>query len=447
MDIKRQKFLVFGLSKSGVAAAKFLLARGGEVHIYEELDSDKIRQNRAELIELGAKEAEGDRTGCDVLVLSPGVPINHPLAVEYRKLGKRVTGELELGALYLKAPVAAVTGTNGKTTVCKLVSEMLSAGGVKNVLCGNVGAPLTGEADRLGGDQVAVVEVSSFQLETAHLFTPHVACVLNLSPDHLDRHYTMENYAFLKKRILKNMRESETVVLNADDERVRAFAEGAKCRIVWFSAREKANGACISEGKLFLYGEEVCAESEINLGGIHNVENALAAMCIAREFGVKTAQMAAVLKGFKGVRHRNEFVRSVAGVNYYNDSKATNTAAALAAAQSMRAPTVIVLGGKDKGEDYVPLFEGLKATPVAGAVIVGECRYKMLDAAIACGYKNVTVTRDFAAAVKIAGMLAPRGGNVLLSPAAASFDQFSGYEERGEAFCKIVEAMYEEGEE
>ena len=257
----------------------------------------------------------------------------------------------------------------------------------------------------------------------------------------------MENYAFLKKRILKNMRESETAVLNADDERVRAFAEGAKCRIVWFSAREKANGACISEGKLFLYGEEVCAESEINLGGIHNVENALAAMCIAREFGVKTAQMAAVLKGFKGVRHRNEFVRSVAGVNYYNDSKATNTAAALAAAQSMRAPTVIVLGGKDKGEDYVPLFEGLKATPVAGVVIVGECRYKMLDAAIACGYKNVTVTGDFAAAVKIAGMLAPRGGNVLLSPAAASFDQFSGYEERGEAFCKIVEAMYEEGEE
>ncbi|PWM76006.1 MAG: UDP-N-acetylmuramoyl-L-alanine--D-glutamate ligase [Bacillota bacterium] len=448
MDIKRQKFLVFGLSKSGVSAAKFLLAHGAEVHIYEELDSEKIRENAKELAELGAIDcARTNRTDeCDILVLSPGVPINHPLPVEYKKRGKRVIGELELGALFVKSPVAAVTGTNGKTTVCNIVSEMLTAGGVENRLAGNIGTPLTAEADTLG-DKIAVVEVSSFQLETAHLFTPHVACVLNLSPDHLDRHYSMENYTFLKKRILKNMRESEIAVLNYDDAAVRAFAENAKCRLVWFSAKEKVDGAYISEGKIFLRGEYVCDESAVNLGGIHRVENALAAMCIADAFGVGTTEMLSALKGFKGVRHRNEFVRTVNGVSFFNDSKGTNTAAALAAAESMRSPTVIILGGKDKGEDYAPLFNGLKPTAVKGAVLVGESRFKMLDAALKCDYKNITLTNDFSAAVKIAAMLAERGGNVLLSPATASFDMFGGYEERGETFCKIVEGLYAETEE
>ena len=448
MDIKRQKFLVFGLSKSGVSAAKFLLAHGAEVHIHEELDSEKIRENAEALIRLGAIDCA--RTGrtddCDILVLSPGVPINHPLAVEYKKRGRRVMGELELGALFVKSPVAAITGTNGKTTVCNLVSEMLTAGGVENRLAGNIGAPLTGEADTLG-DKIAVVEVSSFQLETTHLFTPHVACVLNIAPDHLDRHYNMENYVFLKKRILKNMRESEIAVLNYDDGNVRAFAEDAKCRTVWFSAKEKTEGAYIENGKIYLYGEYVCDESAVNLGGVHRVENALAAMCVAGAFGVRKEEMLSALKGFRGVRHRNEFVRTVNGVSFYNDSKATNTAAALAAAESMRAPTVIVLGGKDKGENYEPLFDGLKNTAVTAAVLVGECRYKMLEAAIGRDFKNVTVTNAFPAAVKIAALLADPGGNVLLSPAAASFDMFGGYEERGDAFCKIVEGLYAETEE
>ena len=222
MDLKRQKFLVFGLSKSGVAAAKFLLSRGASVSVYEELESEKIGENKTMLVALGAKvlNKEDDKTACDVLVLSPGVPINHPLAVEYKKNRRRVIGELELGAAFVKTPIVAVTGTNGKTTTCNLISEMLTAGGVANRLAGNIGSPISGEVDELS-DKVAVTEVSSFQLETTHLFTPHVACVLNIAPDHLDRHYTMENYIYLKKRILKNMRESEYAVLNYDDEAVR----------------------------------------------------------------------------------------------------------------------------------------------------------------------------------------------------------------------------------
>ncbi len=447
MDIKRQKFLVFGLSKSGISAAKFLLAHGAEVHIYEELDSEKIRESAKMLTQLGAVDcsANGRMGDCDILVLSPGVPLNHPLAVEYKKNGKRVTGELELGALFVKQPIVAVTGTNGKTTVCNLISSMLTAGKVKNRLAGNIGMPLTGEAEALD-DGIAVVEVSSFQLETVHLFTPHIACVLNIAPDHLDRHYSMENYTFLKKRILKNMRESETAVLNYDDAAVRAFAEDAKCEVVWFSEKEKTNGAYCSEGKIYYADEYICDEEAVGLGSVHRLENALAAICVAKKFNVGNEEIVATLRGFKGVRHRNEFVRKVGDVSFYNDSKGTNTAAALAAAESMRVPTVIILGGKDKGEDYIPLFEGLKKTKVTGAVLVGESRYKMLEAAVKCGYKNITVTSDFTVAVKIAAMLAEKGGNVLLSPAAASFDLFSGYEERGERFCRIVEGLYADTE-
>lgn len=447
MDLKRQKFLVFGLSKSGVSAAKFLLSRGADVSVYEELESEKIGENKSTLMALGAKilKGEEDKTKCDVLVLSPGVPINHPLAVEYKKHKRRVIGELELGALFVKTPIIAVTGTNGKTTTCNLLEQMLKEGGVACKLAGNIGMPLTGEVDELA-DKVAVTEVSSFQLETTHLFTPHVACVLNISPDHLDRHYTMENYIYLKKRILKNMRESEYAVLNYDDEAVRTFADDAKCRVVWFSEKEKVSGAYIEDGKIMFRGEYICDLNAVNISGIHNAGNALAAIAAAELFNVDKSAMATVLKGFKGVRHRNEFVRTVDGVSFYNDSKGTNTAAALAAAQTMRAPTIMILGGKDKGEDYFPLFEGLKATPVTGVVLVGESRYKMLEAAGRSGFSEITVTGDFSAAVRIAKMLAPKGGNVLLSPAAASFDMFGGYEERGEAFCKIVEGMYAETE-
>lgn len=447
MDLKRQKFLVFGLSKSGMSAAKFLLSRGVDVSVYEELESDKIGENKSALLALGAKVLgkDDDKMKCDVLVLSPGVPINHPLAVEYKKHKRRVIGELELGALFVKTPIIAVTGTNGKTTTCNLIAEMMKAGGMACKLAGNIGMPLTGEVDDLG-DKVAIAEVSSFQLETTHLFTPHVACVLNITPDHLDRHYTMENYIYLKKRILKNMRESEYAVLNFDDESVRAFADDAKCRVLWFSEKEKVNGAYVEDGKIFFRGDYICDLNAVNLGGIHNVGNALAAVAAAGLFGVEKTAMASALKGFKGVRHRNEFVRTVDGVSFYNDSKGTNTAAALAAAQTMRAPTVMILGGKDKGEDYFPLFEGLKSTFVTGVVLVGESRYKMLEAAGRSGFSEITVTSDFSAAVRIAKMLAPKGGNVLLSPAAASFDMFGGYEERGEAFCKIVEGLYAEAE-
>lgn len=448
MYLKRQKFVVFGMSRSGVAATEFLLSEGAETYIYEELESDKITANINALTAKGAKYIEkGDiqraTETADVLVLSPGVPINHRLAVECKKAGKRIIGEFELGCMFIKNPILAVTGTNGKTTTCNLISEVLSAAGIENKLVGNIGCPVTGELKTLA-DKIAVAEVSSFQLETVNSFAPHIACVLNIAPDHLDRHYTMENYIFLKKRILANLRESEYAVLNYDDENVKAFAENIKAKIVWFSSKSAVDGAYLDGGRIYFNGEFIADVSSVNLAGAHSNENVLAAVAVGMLMGADRNAIAKALAEFKGVRHRNEFVKTIGGVSFYNDSKGTNTAAAISAAESMRAPTVMILGGKDKGEDYRDLFLKLKETAVSAVVLIGESRYKMLQAASDVDYKNITLTSDFKTAVKIAKMLAERGGNVLLSPAAASFDMFGSYEERGEYFCKTVEELDEE---
>lgn len=451
MYLKRQKFVVFGLSKSGIAASEFLLSQGAKVYLYEELESPKISENINSLVSKGCEViSKGDiervASVADVLVLSPGVPVNHSVAVECRKQGKRIIGEFELGSLYLKNPVIAITGTNGKTTTCNIVGEILNQAHIRNVLAGNIGSPLTAELEKIE-DKTVIAEVSSFQLETVNAFIPHIACVLNIAPDHLDRHYTMDNYIFLKKRLLKNLRESEYAVLNYDDEVVRSFAENCKAKIIWFSTKEAVFGA-YSEGNAIYYnGDYVCDFSVVNMIGAHSAENVLAAIAIGFLIGADKQSIITALSSFKGVRHRNEFVKNVDGINFYNDSKGTNTAAALSAAQSMKVPTVMILGGKDKGEDYTPFFEKLKSTAVTCVVLVGESRYKMLQCAVDADYKNVTLTGSLKDAVKIAKMLAEKGGNVLLSPATSSFDTFGSFEERGEYFCQAVEKLDADKEE
>ena len=451
MYFKRQKFVVFGLSRSGVAVAEYLLKNGAKTYLYEELDSPKITENINVLVSKGCEyipkgEIQTVARVADVLVLSPGVPVNHPVAVECRKQGKRITGEFELGTQYLKNPVIAITGTNGKTTTCNMVAEILNQAHVESVLAGNIGSPITAELEN-AGDKIIIAEVSSFQLETVNMFTPHIACVLNIAPDHLDRHYTMENYVFLKKRILKNLRESEFAVLNYDDETIRTFAENCKAKIIWFSSKEAVSGAYLEGNAVYYNGDFICDLSLVNMTGAHSVENVLASVAIAHVLGVDRLAISNALANFKGVRHRNEFVKNVDGINFYNDSKGTNTAAALSAAQSMKVPTIMILGGKDKGEDYTFLFEKLKSTAVTGVVLVGESRYKMLQSASDAGYNNVTLTSNFKDAVKIAKMLAEKGGNVLLSPATSSYDMFGSFEERGEYFCQAVEKLDAENKE
>lgn len=448
MYFKNQKFLVAGMSKSGESSARFLLARGAEVYMYDDVVGDAVSSVMAALEESGAHPLTAETLdaaihACDVLVLSPGIPIDTTLPVAFRRLGKAIIGEEELGALFLRATAVAVTGTNGKTTTVTLIDEVLRAAGLRSVACGNIGNPLVNEAEGLGFDDFAVVEVSSFQLETLTSLRPHIAVVTNVTEDHLNRHYTMENYIFLKSKLLRNLRESEYAVLNYDDETVRAFAQNTKAKTVYFSARGRVDGAYFEGGSVYFRGEKIFDVDEMTVGGLHNVYNALACVAVAGILGLDRRTVAAAVCSFKGVRHRIEKLREINGVTYVNDSKGTNVDATVKAAQSMTQPTVILLGGKDKGYDYEPLFEALKSSAVVHAVIYGENRFKMLNAAVKAGYIGFSLCSEFSTAVRLAQFIAKPGQCVLLSPASSSFDSFANYEERGDAFKEMVYAIAE----
>ena len=446
MFIKCQKFLVAGVSKSGFSAAEYILEKGGICYIYEELKSEKIDAAVEKLIALGARRAAKENADeiisiCDVVVLSPGVPINHEIAIKAKRLGKRIIGEFGMGFELFMPPTIAVTGTNGKTTTVTLAEHILKTAGTDCRAVGNIGIPVTSKLSDITKDTVCVAEVSSFQLESIGLFCPHVACVTNISPDHIERHYNMENYIFLKKRILKYQHESEYSVLNYDDETVRAFETETKGKIIWISANQRVYGAYRENGKLYFNGEYIIDESELTFTGEHNVYNALFAIAATRLMGTEPEVIKNALMSFKGVKHRIELVAEKNGVRYFNDSKSTNTASAVSAIETMKGPTVLILGGSEKGEKYDKLFEKVKTSAVKHVVITGASRYHMLEAASRSGFYEVTVTSDFNCAVKIAAMIATDGDNVLFSPACASFDRFSGYEERGERFIKTVEGL------
>ncbi len=448
MYFKGQKFLVAGMSVSGESSARFLLERGAEVYIYDDVVTDKINGIMSELSGFGAHVVTADTLDaatvkCDILVLSPGIPIDNVLPVAFRKQGKSIIGEEELAATFLRAASVAVTGTNGKTTTVSMINEMLTAAGKRSVACGNNGNPLIREVENLSFNDYAVIEISSFQLETLTSLRPHVAVITNITEDHLNRHYNMENYIFLKSKILRNLRESEYAVLNYDDPIVKAFATKTKAKVIYFSMQSRVNGAYFENGSVYFNGEKYFDLTDLTLNGVHNVYNALACVAVAGILGLDAKKAGAAICAFKGVRHRIETVREVGGVTYVDDSKGTNVDAALKAAQSMSNPTVILLGGKDKGDDYTPLFDGLGSSPVVHAIIYGENRFKMLNAALKSGFTAFSLCSEFKTAVKLAQFTAKPGQCVLLSPASSSFDSFLNYEERGDAFREIVESIDE----
>ncbi len=444
----KQTFFILGLSKSGKAAAEFLLARGATVYIYDDIQNERIEKTAQALEELGAKRVASEQVAkiaerCDILVLSPGIPVDHPLAVSFKRSGRAVVGETELAARYMTCPIIAITGTNGKTTTVSLLTEVLNAGGYTAHACGNVGTPML-EYAHLPQDAVAVAEISSFQLETLTSLRPHIAIVLNITEDHLNRHYNMENYVFLKSKLLKRSTEAEYAVLNYDDKRVRAFAETTKARTLFFSVREKVNGAYYQNGDLYFGEEKLLSENELSIGGLHNVQNALATIAAAKLMGVSSQNIVRALTSFKGVKHRIEEVGIVSGVKYVDDSKGTNVDATIKAVACMKGETILLLGGKDKGYAYAPLFTALKNSPVVHAVLYGENRYTLLKCAREQGFDQLTVCPRFTQAVFIAKMLATQGQIVLLSPASASFDEFTSYEERGDTFVQIVQKFQQE---
>ncbi len=445
-----RRVTVFGLAKSGVAAARLLRAVGADVVGTDAKPAAALGREVAALAEIGVRLVTGAAdpmaafAGAELVVVSPGVPLDAPPLTAVRARQVPIIGELELGWRATEADTIAITGTNGKTTTTALTGSILAQQPRPVLVAGNIGTPLAAHALTFPPDGLVVCEVSSFQLETTELFQPRVAVVLNLTPDHLDRHRTFEAYGDAKARIFANQTPADCAVLNADDEATRAMASRAKAPVVWFSRRrELSHGVFVRDGqiaaKLNGHVEEICPLSEIFLRGQHNIENVLAATACALWTGVSPAAIRAAVGRFRGVAHRIEWVRDLAGVKYYNDSKGTNVDSTLRALESFTEPIVLIAGGKGKGQDFRPLAAAARRG-VAHTVLIGEDAAK-IGAALREASVPVTFSPSLQDAVDRARALATPGSIVLLSPACASFDMFDNFEHRGEVFKKIVERL------
>lgn len=445
MYYKKTSFLVAGLQKSGLSSAKLLLERGAKVYIYDKRKSEEVVKNIDKLQLLGCVVVDDYKSAVDyidVLVISPGVPIDSDICITYKKAGKRIIGELELGFLEIKAPLIAVTGTNGKTTVSTLIHKVLKDSGLSASLSGNVGTPITSVVDKINKSELSVVEVSSYQLETTYLFTPHVSVVLNITPDHLERHYSMENYALVKSKIVIPLKESEFAILNYDDDRVKEFSNITKAKVLWFSVKEEVDGGYLKEESLYFKGEKIIEIDKLLIKEPHNIQNVLATVCALKAVGVETKEIVKSLTNFKGVKHRFETVCEKDGITFINDSKSTNPDSTIKALSSLKTPAVLIVGGSDKHLDYTELFERIKnSSKITRTVITGQSADGMLSSAINVGLDKVSVVKGFDEAVKTAFKLCSKGEAVLLSPATASFDEFKDFEERGERFVKVVNSL------
>jgi UDP-N-acetylmuramoylalanine--D-glutamate ligase len=448
VELNGKHVLVVGLGKSGVASALFLKSRGARVTVSDTKTEDELRAEIPALLDHGiAVETggHGERTfrGQDLIVVSPGVPVDAPPLVQARTLGETVIGEIELAAQFLPGPIVAITGSNGKTTTTSLAGEILSACGFSTLVGGNIGTPAISLVERAKPEDYAVLEVSSFQLETIQTFHPKVAVVLNVTPDHLDRHRTFQAYVNAKARIFENQRGDDFAVLNADDATCAGLGGRTKAQVYWFSRKKEVEqGASVRDGRvLFRSGAkqtEVMLVSEIALKGAHNVENVLAAISVGMLMGGKPEKIREAVRNFKAVEHRLEFVANVRGVDFYNDSKATNVDATIKALESFRANIHIILGGKDKGSDYTVLNDLLRQR-AKRVYTIGAAAAK-IESQIK-GAAEIVHAETLENAVRRAAAAATPGDVVLLAPACASFDQFRSYEHRGQTFKEIVHAL------
>lgn len=447
-----RRVLVLGMARSGVAVAKLLCRYGAVPLLNDRKTEEQLGEEIRSLRELPCEWHLGEDPAallerCDTLLISPGVPIDSPIVLAAKDKGIPVTGELEVASQLADGSLVALTGTNGKTTTVSLLGEIYRAAGRIAYVAGNIGYPLSAAAMLSRPEDMLVCEVSSFQLETTDTFHPRVAAVLNITEDHLNRHYTMENYTAVKRHIFDRQCGADTAVLNYDDPACRAMAEGLKGRIAWFSrTREVNEGAFVKEGRITLRWKDeekpVCGVDEVYIPGPHNTENALAAAMMAYASGVPTAVIRHVLRTFKGVEHRIEFVRELDGVKWYNDSKGTNVDSTIKAVQTMRAPTVLILGGSDKHVPFDALArEIIVSGQIARVVLCGATAPQIEKALLSAGYTAIDHADSYPEMVKLCRKQAQSGGNVLLSPACASFDQFTDYEQRGRVFKQLVNEL------
>jgi UDP-N-acetylmuramoylalanine--D-glutamate ligase len=448
LDVNGKRVLVVGLGKSGVASALFLKARGARVTVSDSKSESELHDHIPVLLDNGiAVETggHGERTfgQQDLIVISPGVPVNAPALEPARNLSIPIIGEVELAARFLQGKLVAITGSNGKTTTTALAGDVVAAGGTKTLVGGNIGTPAISLVPESSAQTWTVLEISSFQLETIQTFHPQVAVVLNVTPDHLDRHGTFDVYWQAKRRIFENQTEDDFAVLNIDDVEAAKMGQGLKAQLRWFSRKSEVDsGAFVRDGRIFYRdtnGErEIMPQPDMQLKGAHNVENVLAAVVIGMIAGVAPAKIREAVKNFKAVEHRLEYVATVNGVEFYNDSKATNVDATIKALESFPKNIHLILGGKDKGSDYTVLTPLLQ-TRVKRVYTIGAAAEK-IESHIR-GAAQITQAGTIEVAVRKAMEAASEGDVVVLAPACASFDQFTSYEHRGRVFKELVHAL------
>jgi UDP-N-acetylmuramoylalanine--D-glutamate ligase len=450
MELNGKRTLVVGLGKSGVASALFMKAHGARVTVSDTKSGDELRNEIPVLLDHGITVetgGHGERTfrGQDLIVVSPGVPVDAPPLVQARSLGETVIGEIELAAQFLPGPIVAITGSNGKTTTTTLTGEIMAAAGLPTLVGGNIGTPAISLAERAKPDTIVVLEISSFQLETIKTFRPKIAVVLNVTPDHLDRHRTFEIYTDAKARIFENQQGSDFAVLNADDPTCEAMGARTRAQVFWFSRqKEVQQGAWVRDGNVVFRDakgqREILQTSEIPLKGAHNLENVLAAVSASALMGCAPDKIRQAVHDFKAVEHRLEFVASIAGVDYYNDSKATNVDATIKALESFPANIHLILGGKDKGSDYTVLNDLIRQR-VKRIYTIGAAAAKIESQVKGAEVVHAETLEN---AIRKAHATAQSGDIVLLAPACASFDQFKSYEHRGKMFKEIVKGLMSE---
>ena len=451
MNLKKKKVLVFGSGISGIGATRLLEKQGADVILYdgkETLDKEdllkKIGEGSKAQIILGELKDEVINS-LDLVVMSPGVPTDLPIVNKIREKGVCIWGEIELAYRVGKGDVLAITGTNGKTTTTALLGEIMKVWKDSVYVVGNIGTAYTSIADKTTDNTIIVAEISSFQLETIEEFCPKVSAILNITPDHLDRHHTMQAYIEAKETIAKNQNGKDVCVLNYEDAETRSFSEKTKAVVLFFSSQRKLDRGVYLENDVITYAEEgkrveICHVDELKLLGVHNYENVMAAVGMAIAYHVPVEIIRQSVKRFGGVEHRIEYVCEKNGVVYYNDSKGTNPDAAIKAISAMNRPTYLIGGGYDKDasyEEWIQSFGG----KVRKLVLIGQTKEKIAETAKLCGFNDTILADSLDEAVSICSKQAKDGEAVLLSPACASWGMFKNYEERGDKFKELVNAL------
>lgn len=454
MDWHRKNVLVVGMARSGISSAKLCSRLGSKVTIQDIKTREELIKSIKEEIDIlesmGIQMMLGEDpsdiiNNFDLIVLSPGVPTDLEFINKAREYNIPIWSEIELAFVVCPCPLIAITGTNGKTTTTTLVGEIMKKHNPRSHVVGNIGIPFTEKVEELKKESLVVAEISSFQLETINTFKPKVTAVLNITPDHLNRHKTFENYIAAKERIFENQDESDYCILNEDDDICKKMKDKTRAKLITFSRKkELAEGIFLKGNKLWArFGkidESICQVDELKIPGNHNIENVLAAIAISISMGVDLEIIKDVIINFRGVEHRIEFVDIIDGVEYYNDSKATNVDAAIIGIKSMKAPIVLIGGGIDKGADFSDWIDAFKGR-VKSLIVIGETSDKIIKTANKKDFFNIKKASSIEEAVILAKKSAVKGDCVLLSPACASWDMFKSYEERGQLFKRAVFAL------